>query len=153
MRRVQTKFFGELDYSDDSLFHFPAGLPGFENQRLFVFLQLPGSAPLLFLQSLSSQNLCFALLPILVVDPQYKIHLAPEDLDELGLPTDRQPVIAKDILCAAVVCAAEAHLPTVNLMAPVIVNLKTNAGMQIINNEYGYSHRHMLCLEESVASC
>lgn len=153
MLRVQTKFFGELDYTDDSLFHFPSGLPGFEDQRQFVFLQLPGSAPLLFLQSLSSQNLCFALLPILVVDPQYRIQFSPEDLAELGLPAERQPMIAKDILCAAIICAAETHQPTANMMAPVVVNLKTNQGMQIINNEFGYSHRHLLCLEEAVASC
>ena len=153
MASVQTKFFGELEYSEDALFHFPAGLPGFENQHSFVFLQMPNSAPLMFLQSLTSPNLCFVLLPIMVVDPEYKLELSPEDLMTLGLPPDRQPAISKDILCAAIICAAESQTPTANLLAPVVVNLATKAGMQVINSEFGYSHCHRLQLAEAVAPC
>ena len=80
MARVQTKFFGSLEYSPSSLFLFPGGLPGFEEQREFVFLNLPERDPLIFMQSLSTRNLCFVLLPILVVDPQYRLDFTPEEL-------------------------------------------------------------------------
>ncbi|MGA2714388.1 MAG: flagellar assembly protein FliW [Bryobacteraceae bacterium] len=153
MARVQTKFFGSLEYSPSSVFLFPGGLPGFEEQREFVFLNLPERDPLIFMQSLSTRNLCFVLLPIFVVDPQYGLDFTPEELIELNLPLDRPPAIGKDILCAAMIGSAEGATPTANLMAPVIVNLKERIGAQVIHGDSGYSHRHPLLFEEPALTC
>lgn len=153
MPRAQTKFFGPVDYDADAVFHFPSGVPGFEDQRDFVFLQVPQSEPLMFLQSLVSRNLCFVLLPILVVDPLYKLNLTEEELFELELPAGRGPRIGEDILCATLICGGQGAAPTANLMAPVVVNIKKHVGMQVIHGDSGYSHRHPLFAEESVLSC
>src|SRR5579872_6418351 len=110
MPRTQTKFFGAVDYDTDSVFHFPSGLPGFEDHRDFVFLRVPQSEPLMFMQSLSSRNPCFVLLPVLVADPNYRLNLTPEELFELELPGDREPLIGKDILCATLICAAQGEV-------------------------------------------
>ena len=91
MPRISTRFFGERDCEPHALYSFPEGLPGFEDQRLFCFLTIPDAEPLAFLQSASLKNLCFILLPILVVDPGYQLDLAPQDLTDLLLPVDRQP--------------------------------------------------------------
>jgi flagellar assembly factor FliW len=153
MSRILTKFFGECDCADGDLYSFPSGLPGFEEQRSFFFLKIPGAEPLLFLQSASTRNLCFILLPILVVDPGYRLELAPEDFSELQLPSDRRPVIGQDVLCGAMVCSGDGAAPTANLMAPVVVNLRANIGMQVIHGETGYSHRHPLRFGETRLPC
>jgi flagellar assembly factor FliW len=150
---MPTRFFGSVDYEPDSVFHFPSGIPGFEDQRDFVFLQVPQSEPLMFLQSLASRSLCFVLLPILVADPHYRLNLTPEELFELGLPDDREPAIGEDILCAALICVAQGEVPTGNLMAPVVVNLKKNIGAQVIHGDSGYSHRQPILFEENALSC
>jgi flagellar assembly factor FliW len=153
MPRLHTKFFGSLDYSPASVFLFPGGLPGFEEEREFVFLNLPERDPLIFMQSLSTRNLCFVLLPILVVDPQYRLEFAPEELAELSLPEGRLPEIGKDILCAAMIGSSDGGPPTANLLAPVIVNIKERIGAQLIHGDSGYSHRHPLFLEEPALAC
>ena len=153
MLRIATKFFGERECDVDSIYTFPAGLPGFEDQHSFCFLTAPGSEPLLFMQSTSTQNLCFVMLPILVVDPDYKVALAGEELAMLELPPGRTPQIGRDIHCAALVCSGGGAQPTVNLMAPIAVNLKTKTGIQAIQGESGYSHRHPLRLEEELVAC
>lgn len=153
MARILTKFFGECECDAGDLYSFPSGLPGFENQRSFFFLKIPGAEPLLFLQSKSTRNLCFVLLPILVVSPKYELQLAAEELSELQLPMDRTPVIGEDILCAAMICSGNGEAPTANLMSPVVVNLKAKIGMQVIHGESGYPHRHPLHFEEAVLSC
>jgi flagellar assembly factor FliW len=153
---VNTKFFGPLEYTSSSVFLFPCGLPGFEEQREFVFLNLPERHPIIFMQSLSTRNLCFVLLPILVVDPHYSLDFRPEELTELAelnLPADRRPVIGEDILCAAMICCGEKETPTANLLAPVIVNLRERIGGQLIRVDSGYSHRHPLQFEEPVLAC
>ena len=153
MPSIPTKFFGELDCDVDSLYSFPSGLPGFERHRSFFFLKVPGTEPLMLLQSALSANLCFVLLPVLVVDQNYDLRLTPDELSELELPLDRTPVIGRDVLCAAMVCSGDEETPTANLMSPVVVNLHTKVGMQVIHGDSGYSHRHPLHFGEAVLSC
>jgi flagellar assembly factor FliW len=153
MSRIPTKFFGECDCEAGALFSFPSGLPGFEDQRSFFFLKIPGAEPLLFLQSVATRNLCFILLPILVADPHYNLELAPDELSELQLPLDRTPVIGRDILCAATICSGDGDTPRANLMAPIVVNLQAKIGMQVIHGESGYSHRHPLLFEVAPLPC
>jgi len=149
---IQTKFFGDLEYSPASAYCFPSGLPGFEEQLNFLFLSMPQREPLLFMQSMSSRNLCFVLLPILVADPAYHLELASEDLTMLGLPTNFIPRIGEELLCAAMVGAGP-NGPSANLMAPVVVNLKSRMGLQVIRADSGYSHQHYLLSEEAAIPC
>jgi flagellar assembly factor FliW len=152
MPNVETKVFGELEYRNESLFRFPSGLPGFEDHRSFVFLRKPGLEPLMFLQSVESRSLCFILLPIRAVDDKFRLELTQDEIREIGLTSDRPPVIGEDILCAAMICTGDGDVPTANLMAPIVVNLHNNIGIQAIHPETGYSHRHPL-LGSAQQSC
>jgi flagellar assembly factor FliW len=153
MPQIRTAYFGELDYTDGTVFHFPYGLPGFEHERAFLFLKQPHTEPLLFLQSLSDPKLCFILLPILVVDENYKVNLDAEDLAALHLSPGRQPRIGDEILCAAIVSTYEGAGPTANLLAPVVVNLKEQIGLQAIQMDTPYSHRHPILSGKELAPC
>lgn len=153
MPRIHTAYFGELDYTDSTVFQFPGGLPGFESERAFIFVRRPQTEPLLFLQSVGNPQLCFILLPILVLDANYRVHLDSEDLAALRLAPRSQPRIGEDILCAAIVNAGNgSEAPTANLMAPVVVNLKEQVGIQVIPADSPYSHRHPV-LTEAMAQC
>ena len=81
--------------------------------------------PLIFMQSLEQPELCFLGLPIRSVDPGYRLHISEEDLLSLELSPDRQPEIGAEVLCLALVSLSENHPPTANLLAPIVVNLKT----------------------------
>lgn len=153
MPQIPTKFCGELDCDPGSIYSFPSGLPGFEEQSSFVFLTIPGAEPLILLQSVSTRNLCFILMPILAVDRNYRLELTAEESLELQLPQDRRPQIGQDVLCAAIVCSGQGQAPTANLMSPVVVNLQAKVGMQVIHGESGYSHRHALQPEEAALPC
>jgi flagellar assembly factor FliW len=153
MPQVLTKFFGKCDCDSNALFSFPAGLPGFEDQTSFFFLTIPGSEPLFFLQSASMRDLCFILLPVLVVDPHYRLELTSEELSDLQFSPLEEPAIGPDVLCAAIVSSGAGEAPTVNLMAPIVVSLETKIGIQAIHGESGYSHRHRLPLEEALLTC
>jgi flagellar assembly factor FliW len=147
-----TRFFGECEYAQEDVFSFPSGLPGFEDQHSFLFLKMPDSEPLMFLQSLMKPSLCFILLPVHAIVPDFEIELTIDEQDELRLPSSR-PKIGTDILCAALVCSAAESTPTANLVAPVVVNLKERIGMQIIMSGSQYNCRHALCFEETVPVC
>ncbi|HTS28184.1 MAG TPA: flagellar assembly protein FliW [Bryobacteraceae bacterium] len=145
---AQTTKFGRISYDSGEAIDFPRGLPGFEDRRGFVALQFEDTAPLVFLQSLEVPDLCFVTMPVLAVDPSYKLQVSCEDLEEVGLSTLSQPRIGKDLLCLAVLSLRESG-PTANLLAPVVVNLENLKAVQAVAPESGYSHQHPLVWEEA----
>ncbi len=148
MPYFESRHFGRIEYQDDTVFDFPAGLPGFEQETRFVPIEHPTSRPVVFLQSLGRSELCFITLPVLVVDPDYRLAVPPEDLESLHLDSGSQPAIGQDVLCLAILSVAENAPPTANLLAPLVVNLKNHRGVQAIQEESGYSHQTPLNLRE-----
>ena len=68
-RYCTTKYFGPVAYEESNVLRFPAGLPGFEEERRFLSLEQPAHAPLVFLQSLTTPDLCFVALPASSIEP------------------------------------------------------------------------------------
>jgi len=145
---MQTKNFGTINYQPDSELEFPRGVPGFDGRRQFVAVRLVESDPLIYLQSLEDPDLCFITMPVLAVDPAYRLKVTAEDLDEIGLPAARQPKIGEDVFCLTVLSVRETG-PTANLMAPIVINLKTRTAIQAIRPDSDYSHQYELMPEES----
>jgi len=147
---TETTNFGTIFFAPESVFEFPRGLPGFEERVRFVPVQNPETAPILFLQSLEEPSLCFTTLPILVVDPRYRLHIMEQDLEVLGLPVNHEPRIGEDVLCLAVLSIRKTGT-TANLLAPVVVNLKNYKAVQAVSPESCYSHQHLLFPPEEPA--
>ncbi len=143
-----THRFGRISYEDGSEIRFPGGLPGFEERRRFLAVQLPDTNPLVFLQSLEDPGLCFVTLPVLAVDPGFRLRLSAEDLERLDFSAGRQPRIGAEVLCLAVV-SIRASGPTANLLAPVVVNVANLKAVQAVMAESGYSHQHALLPAEA----
>jgi flagellar assembly factor FliW len=146
-----TRNFGPVPYETGGTLEFPRGLPAFENCRRFVALTLPQSEPLVFLQSLEEEGLCFITVPVQVVDRDYRLLMTAEDLELAGLPA-AVPEIGKDVLCLAVLSIREEG-PTANLLAPIVVNLRNRKAVQAIAPESTYSHQHSLMPAGAAEPC
>lgn len=133
-----------MEYSPETVFQFAAGIPGFDDQAAFVFLEQPKNHPLVFMQSLARQDLCFIAVPVFAADPRYKLHLSPEDRELLELPFPPEPQIGADLICLALVTLSEGADPTINLASPIVLNLKNHKGVQSIQECSGYSMQHPL---------
>lgn len=115
---------------------FPNGLPAFESEKRF---RLIDREPLLFLESETTEGLSFLLLPVTMIDPQYKLAISEDDRETLG--ADFQ----SSLLCLAVVTAGEDLPPTANLLAPVVVNLDCGRAVQAVRSDALYSHKKVIC--------
>jgi flagellar assembly factor FliW len=153
MLSIETRHFGVIQYREDSVFDFQGGLPGFEDQRQFLLLERPDTRPLVFMQSLSAANLCFIAVPVKVAKSDYELCMPPEDLASLEFDTGRQPEIGKEALCLAIVSLQEDRAPTVNLLSPLVVNIRTRRGIQTIQADSAYSHQHPLLPQEGAGAC
>lgn len=148
MPQLETKYFGRMDYKEESVFEFAAGLPAFEREKGFVFIETPDYAPLVFLQSLRQAALCFLALPVLAVDPEYRLAVSVEDRASLGLEPGHEPTADHGILALALVSLRDGFPPSANLMAPIVVNVQNRRGLQAIRMDRAYSHQHPVSLAE-----
>jgi flagellar assembly factor FliW len=144
MPLAHTRRFGALEYADSSVLTFSPGPPGFADQTRFALVERPDLAPVVFLQSLSSAELCFLAAPVQALLADYDLAMTSEDLERLGLSTSRQPTPGREVLCLALLCAPENGPMTANLLAPVVVNLETRAAVQAVRADTRYSHRHAI---------
>ena len=141
MPQCLTKYHGEMEYDEQAVLHFAHGLFAFETETRFLSIERPDIRPLVFLQSLSTPDLCFISVPVFVVDQGYSLALKPEELAAVGLPADRQPVIGDDVLCLAIVSIQHGGPTTANLLAPVVVNRRNSEAIQALGVNQKYSHQ------------
>jgi len=120
---------------------FPNGIPAFETERRF---RLIDREPLLFLESDRNPELSFLLLPVTLIDPDYKLALTGEDRAILEASAE------SPLLCLAVITATDDSPPTANLLAPVVINLDRGRAVQAVRSDAVYSHKHPLLQEEAV---
>jgi flagellar assembly factor FliW len=120
---------------------FPNGIPAFETERRF---RLIDREPLLFLESDRNPELSFLLLPVTLIDPDYKLALTVEDRATLEASAE------SPLLCLAVITATDDSPPTANLLAPVVINLDRGRAVQAVRSDAVYSHKHPLLQEEAV---
>jgi len=153
MARLSSKYFGELDYSSDAVFRFPSGVPGFEDQTAFVFLEQPHTEPLVFMQSLVEPGLCFVAVPVFVADPHYRLALLAEDREALGFSPAAEIEIGEEFLCLALVTIRQGAGATANLASPIMLNLGTRIGIQSVQHRAEYSFQHPLVASEEPAPC
>ena len=128
---IRSRWLGEIESDPHAELFFPAGLPGFENERRMLPVEIPSQRPLVYLQSLGDPEICFAALPVFVIDTHFRLHLSEDERAALELPEDGDPAIGVDVLCLALLasCGGEVR---VNLNAPVVINLHNSRAIQCL---------------------
>ena len=129
---LRSDYFGSLECADARLFHFPNGIPGFECERHFAPIEIPAQRPLVYLQSINRPELCLMTLPVRTICPEFELDLLPEDRAVLGLESAGPVRIGDDVMCLAIVSVDASRDPVANLLAPLVVNVRTREAVQAI---------------------
>jgi flagellar assembly factor FliW len=153
MPACETKYFGRVSYENGATVQFAAGLPGFETLRCFLLLEDAARKPVVFLQSLEDAHLCFLTVPVWSIDPGYNLKIPDDDLQALGLASDRQPAIGTEVICLAIVSVAADGTSTANLLAPVVIRRDNGMAVQAVRDDAQYGSRHLLLGPVEEAPC
>jgi flagellar assembly factor FliW len=145
--KVKTKFFGEVEVTADEIIQFPAGLPGFEAEKEFVYLH-PEDSVFGCLQSCHQPDTAFIVVSPFKVCPDYDFVLAEEKREELAIEKLEEVLV----LAIVTIPPGKPEEATVNLYAPIIINTTVKKGMQIILSESGYPMRFKLWAKEGSSS-
>ena len=138
--KLQTKYFGEIEYEEGEIVTFPIGLFGFEEEHQFLLLPFEGSAAtLLCLQSVATPALAFVVMDPFSLDPSYAPELQPKELSALGVKETQE--LGFYVLCVVKKPVADS---TVNLKCPVAIHPQTRVARQVILEDTKYDMRHPL---------
>jgi flagellar assembly factor FliW len=122
---VRSRRFGELDVPADRVLHFPQGLVGFPRARRFVILDHRPGSPFKWMLCLDEPDVAFAVVEPGAMVPGYQ---APLELAARTLGTDPADVA----LFVIVTIPPDPTAMTVNLMAPVVVDVRTRRSRQLV---------------------
>ncbi len=130
---VESPRFGTVTYAESEVLVFPWGIPGFDDLRSFLLLSLESQEQLLWLQSLDDVGVALPLCDPWQFFPEYEPKLP--GFARLSLDLERPEDFV--ILCVTVV--PESGPIFLNLMAPIVVNLRTRVARQIALEGSTYS--------------
>lgn len=140
---LETKNFGALEVKEENIIRFPEGIPGFEGQTRYVFIQNPEeSVPFHWLQSVEDGELAFVVINPFICRIDYEFELPQSVVDKLEIES------SEDLKLYAIAKVPEKiEDMTINLLAPIVINQKNNQAQQVVLNENQYHTRHRVVEE------
>ncbi len=133
---IELPRFGECTYADGEVIRFPWGLPGFPSFRNFLILAMSADDGYLWLQSLDDLEVAIPLCDPWSIFDDYEAPLPLYAMQSLDIVTPESFCV----LCV-LVAAPGSGSTTINLLAPIIINLESRVGRQITLENQRYSVR------------
>ncbi len=136
MKHITSPKIGSINYEAQDIIKFPNGLFGFEEYREFLLIKNEGNDIFLFLQSITEPGLTFILIDPKSVMKEYELRVDEETLNDLD---------SNHVWDFAIVTIPEDPKEMVmNLMGPILIDIKNQIGKQIISSHPEYSTRHKI---------
>lgn len=126
--------FGEIAYGASDVIVFPWGLPGFPDLHQWLILSLESQPAYVWLQSLDDPKVA---LP--AADPWMVFEGYDPKLPSYAFVALEISEAADFTLLCVVVVKPGAEEMTMNLMAPIVVNLRTRRARQVVLDGSAYS--------------
>ncbi|MCC0727040.1 flagellar assembly protein FliW [Clostridioides sp. ZZV14-6045] len=115
------------------------GILGFENLREYELLDIENNDTLKEFNSTEEDCIGFIIVSPFEIIKEYEIVLNQDIIENLEIESPNDIMIFNIITLGQTL-----EESTVNMKAPIVINIKNNYGMQIILQEEKYSIRHPL---------
>lgn len=133
---ISTTRFGTLSIADDDVLTFVDGLIGMEEFRRWALLADAQNATLGWLQSLDRPEVALAVVSPRRFVADYRARVARRDVEPLG-------VTGADDAQVLVIVNQVGESLALNLKAPLVINLSTRLGRQIVAKD-DHAVQHLL---------
>ncbi|MFT8313954.1 MAG: flagellar assembly protein FliW [Clostridium sp.] len=139
---LKTKYHGTIEYKEEEIIYFKKGIPGFQDLKKFVLFPAEENDFFSVLHSVEDNNIGFIVVSPFNVKKDYEIELNDAVLKDLDIKEEKDVLIFN-----TVTLSSEVSKITSNLKAPIVINIKTKLGEQIILNDEKYEIKYPLFKE------
>lgn len=140
MKIIKTLRFGDIEVKEDKIIRFKKGIPAFEDEHEFILIVHDEAGPYAFLQSVKTPELAFLMTKPFVFFPKYEFVLA-DDIEEA---LDIKSEMDIDIYTLVSIPKGDIKRMTTNLLAPIVINKRTNEAQQYVLEKTHYTTKHAL---------
>ncbi|WP_066824164.1 flagellar assembly protein FliW [Clostridium tepidiprofundi] len=141
--KFETKYHGTIQFNEDEIIYFKNGLPGFEELKKFIILPVEDNEFFNILHSTENNEVGFIVVSPFNVVKDYEFDLNEDKLKQLKIRDYSQVSVYN-----TVTLNSNIKKITVNLRAPIIINIEEKLGEQVILNDSRYLIKHPLIKEE-----
>jgi len=125
--KIATKFLGETEIVEQDILTFEHGLLGLGDYKKFVLLPIDSNLPLVLLQSVDQMEIGFVIAYPFAFKKDYSFDISDEDREQLQIEKE------EEVLTYTIVTMKETlEDSTINLLAPIIINMDKKLGKQIV---------------------
>ncbi|NLA87641.1 MAG: flagellar assembly protein FliW [Clostridiales bacterium] len=133
---IPTAHFGEVEIDEKKILTFEKGLPGLEEDKRYALLSNEDSRPVSWLQSLDNREISLPVMDPFLVCPDYSFDISQNDVEALSIEE------IKDVYVLSIlVIPKNVNAMTINLSAPIIINVRNSKGCQIVLDDRKYRVR------------
>ena len=136
---IMTRDFGKVNIDENKIIQFPEGIPGFKEEDEFVLLPLDEDSLFVIMQSIKTPELAFITLEPRNIIKDYEFIISEKTENLLEIDSIR------DIILLNIVTIKEkVENMTINLAAPLVININKNLGKQVILDDNKYPVKYKL---------
>ncbi len=133
--KIETTRFGIIDVESDKIITFPQGILGFPHSKRFILFPHGDKSIFWWLQSLDDEDLAFVTIsPSAICTENYSFKI-PDDVQEMLKIKKPEQV---EVLLLVTISDKPQKSVTVNLLGPIVINIETRLGAQLILDPVKY---------------
>lgn len=136
--KIETKYNGSLKYNEEDIIIFNKGILGFKDLKKFILVDLENSSFKL-LHSIEDKEIGFIVISPFEFFEDYQFELREDVIEKLKIETPENILVLSTITFNSNV-----EKITTNLKAPMIINIISKLGEQIIIDKEEYMVKHPL---------
>ena len=129
--------FGEIEIEEKKIISFPQGIPGLEHIKRFTLVQHEKTYPINWLQAIDDPSISLPVVEPFLIMADYEFNISDADAAELAV-SQRDDLHIVNV----VVIPEKIENMTVNLSAPILINIRMNLGKQIIFDRKNYQIKY-----------
>lgn len=140
--KLETKCHGIIEYKEEDVIEFKKGIPGFDELKKFVNFPIEDNEVFSVLHSIENSEIGFIVTSPFSIIKDYEINLDDSVIERLRIEDEKDVLVLN-----TVTLHSKLENITVNLCAPIVININTKLGEQIILNNGKYQIKHPLFKE------
>ncbi len=142
---IKTTKFGEIEIDKNAIFDFVSPIIGFKNLKQYTIIDYKPDSPFKWLQSIEDMDLAFPITLCSFFGINYQFDIPDEEAQLLEIES------ADDVFVCNIanIPSSNPQGATINMLAPIIINLKNKKAMQIILKNTDFEVRHKLFEKEN----
>lgn len=138
--KIKTTKFGEVEISKDLIFDFVMPVIGFNELKKYAIIDHKPDSPFKWLQSVEEPELAFPITICSFFGIDYQFDIPDDEAEKLEIESPDDIFVCN----IANIPSSNPEGATINMVAPIIINLSNKKAMQTILKDTEFEVRHKL---------